>query len=210
MTDRPGVNGLLYVAGSGDASYKTRVEDLEGTALTIAAPIGAGDVEPPEEGAEFQVFWTNTTRNRSILPVRLVGITKESPKRWQLEIVGDVVRDTRRRFVRGAHGTPIHLAAAGSSRSLEIEVVDLSEGGVRCHDPERMFQIGDLVAVSLPLGAVRTDQIGVVHATRDTDDGLAEIVLTYEPEERVAQLIRQLVYSWEIEQRRRERDLADR
>jgi len=210
MLQIPDVNSLLFIELAGNAGYRSRIEDSGDGTLAVAAPIRAGDIEVPPDGTEFNVFWT-TVRARTVLPVRLVGVSRQKPVIWHLEQTGECTRVTRRQFVRGGGGVPIVLTGpGGAAREVESTVMDLSEGGVRCRYPDADLglDVGDEVRIRVALSEAGTEQRASVLGFRPpAEGGGTDVVLTYRPDEVAAQLIRRHVFAWEIDQRRRENAL---
>lgn len=210
MTELPEVNSLLYVTVSDDSNYRSRVEDCDGALITVAAPMGKGDHEIPPDGAELAVFWTGI-RARFVLPVRMLGQTKDCPPRWHLLALGEPVRKTRRNFVRGGGGgsaeiVPISGGNLGVQSALvRGKVIDISEGGVRCRVPGVELVPGDPVMVRVQLGEQSLQIAGQIVSTRPEQPGV-DVVVTYRPPEQDAQAIRRYVFQWEIAERRRRLD----
>jgi c-di-GMP-binding flagellar brake protein YcgR len=210
----PPINSLLFVAVNDETTYRSRVEDIDSDILTVAAPIGAGDIDVPEVGADVAVFWVGS-RTRYVLPVRMVGVTRQRPARWQIQPTGQPQPETRRRFVRGGGGKPIRLTGvpnAGDGLDFttvdpgEGMIADISEGGVRCRMPAGEFTPGQRVTVRISLDGSNIEVAGTVHTVRpDPESGQPEVIVTYELPEETAQIIRRYVFSWELAERRRAR-----
>lgn len=216
MADLPEVNSLLYITVKDDLNHRSRVEDRDGAKLTVAAPIGAGDLEIPEDGSELIVFWTGL-RARYVLPVRMLGQTRGHPARWHLLALADPIRKTRRRFVRGGGGGPIELVPKTVEvrerrvvDAIQGQIVDLSEGGVRCRVAQADLVPGDPVVVRVKLGARNLQILGQVISERsESDKSGIDVVVTYQPSEADAQVIRRHVFQWEIAERRRRLDAGE-
>lgn len=211
MPDLPPVNSLVYVAVSEEITYRSRVEDAAEDTLTVAAPIGAGDLDVPPIGSEVAVFWAGT-RTRYILPVRMIGITRECPARWAVQAVGAPRTHTRRRFVRGGGNRPAKLIKSGEAHANPLDgvIADISEAGLRCRVPGGDVTVGDRVHVRMTLDEEAIDLIGTVYTVRqDTEQGGWDVVIIYDLPEATAQRIRRYVYAWELAERRRLQDTAD-
>ncbi len=213
MAELPAVNSLLYITVSDDFNCRSRVEDVDGQLLTVAAPVGSGDLQIPDDGTELKVFWTGI-RARYVLPVQMVGQTRDNPPRWHLRALGEPVRQTRRNFVRGGGGGPAEIVPTttgeGESSTSELlrgKVVDISEGGVRCRLQQASLTPGDPVVVRVQLGERSLEIAGTIISTRpDQDQSGVDVVVTYQPPEPDAQAIRRYVFQWEIAERRRRLD----
>lgn len=222
MADLPEVNSLLFIAVNEEGSWRSRVEDVDGQMLTVAAPLGKGDLEVPDDGAELEVFWTGT-RARYVLPVRMMGQTRDRPPRWHLLAVGRATRQTRRSYVRGGGGGPAEIVRTGrveqarndvavSSRSggsngpQQGTVIDISEGGVRCRMDSADLIPGDQVRVRVRLGDAALDLNGSVLLVREQSPDGVDVVVVYQLSESDAQTVRRYVFQWEIAERRRQLD----
>jgi c-di-GMP-binding flagellar brake protein YcgR len=134
MADPPAINSLLYVVFDDDIGFPTRVEDLDGPVMTIAAPIGRGDLEIPAPGSELQVVWT-ASRTRYMWPVEMLSRTKGRLNRWNLRGIGQPMRHNRRRYVRGEASGPVTVITTGrkaQAKEFNGYLVDVCEGGARC------------------------------------------------------------------------------
>ena len=250
MADLPAINTLLQVRVAEDTSFSSRLEGAEGELLMVSAPVGSGDLEIPADGWEMEVTWTGN-RTRFKVAVEMAGYTKEWPPRWQLKVVGEPERDTRRRYVRGGGGGPVSIRKAGSpppaapvggrfpsrggvARGAGLSagfagrgtsspepakgalvgwVVDISEAGARCRvrGIEDDLTPEDEVVVELALEGQTLEVDATVLAIRVADEpGELEVVVTYEPPERDAKVIRKHVLQWEIAQRGRNRSGGSR
>ncbi|MGC9665888.1 PilZ domain-containing protein [Planosporangium sp. 12N6] len=209
MSEIPGINSLIELVVDGERVYRSRVEARADDVLTVAAPIGAGDLEPPEVGSILTVGWP-VARSRHVVPVRLTElIRQQQPPRWVVEVAGDVRAENRRKFVRGAAGGSVHLyrtTGADRARPTVGGVIDLSEGGLRCHLAACDFQPGEPVRVHLPLGGDPVDTAGAVASLRPPPQGPgSDVVVTFDLGERDAQKVRRYLYQLELEERRKQR-----
>jgi hypothetical protein len=206
--DLPSINALVYVTVDAELTYRTRIEDTdERRELTIAAPIGVGDLEPPEPGTDLEVSWIEG-RNRYVVPVNLTSITKAVPARWLVQVTGDRRRETRRLYVRGGGGEPMRLESIVDSRMKQQGVViDVSEGGVRCRLPWCAIVVGDTVRVDMELHGTLA-VVGRVLSVRDAADAAGEldVIVVYELADAQAQQIRRYVLEREMAIRRARAD----
>jgi c-di-GMP-binding flagellar brake protein YcgR len=203
MADAPQVNSLLYVT-IGDNNFRTRVEDVSGDELTIGAPIGAGDHEIPDDGSELAVFWTSI-RARYVMPVQMKGRTRGKPMRWHLLVTGEPVRQTRRRFVRAGCGSSLEIISIDGKqcKNLAAQLVDISEGGLRCRvsDVDK-FQGGPVVAqIKLPERTIKVTSREAFPRPSHEGQG-QDMVIVYELSESDAQAIRRHIFQWEGAERR--------
>lgn len=80
--------------------YPSRVEGVDDAALTVAWPSGISAATPFEPGAEFELTWASGSGIYAV-PVRYAAPRTEGAVRlWDLEVVGAVVVEQRREYVR--------------------------------------------------------------------------------------------------------------
>jgi hypothetical protein len=208
-TDLPSVNQLVYVTVEAELTYRTRIEDAEADALTIAAPIGVGDLEPPEPGADLEVSWI-AGRNRYVVPVNLTSISRQQPPSWSVRVTGERRRETRRLYVRGGGGEKVRLGSVLDPRMKPTGVIiDVSEGGVRCRLPWCAIVVGDTVRVDMALDQTLA-VVGRVLSVRDAAEAAGEldVVVVYDLTDGMAQEIRRYVLQREMAERRAKADAA--
>jgi hypothetical protein len=205
MTDLPEINSLLYIT-LGDANLRSRVEDVDGPLLSIGAPIGAGELDVPDDDSELEVFWTGV-RARYVMPVRMIGRTRTRPARWHLLALGEPMRQTRRGYVRGGGGGAVELHEAEDTTpgpTTIAQIIDISEAGLRCQIPDVGIELGGQVVLRLHLPNRLMEVSGTIRSIRSGENGPdTELVMTYTPKEPDARAIRQYVFQWEITERRR-------
>ena len=211
MADLPEVNSLIYITVKDGTNFRSRVEDMDGPLMTVGAPIGAGDLDIPDDGSELEVFWTGI-RARYVMPVRMIGRTKTRPARWHLLSIGEPVRQTRRSYVRGGGGGSVDILAVASQPSVgptEAGIIDISEAGLRCRVDKQELVRGELLVVRLELPTRTMEIQGTVVSTREGEGGPnSDVVVTYRLKEPDAQAIRRYVFQWEVAERRRQLGLG--
>jgi PilZ domain len=204
VVDLPRIGTRMYVVHSDGVNYRSRLEAIERDRWTLAAPLETKDGDVPQPGHLVEIFWA-LPRARVIVPCRMVGTREEAPFRWELEPVGSPRTSNRREFVRGGGGGPVRLAAETENDQVVGRLLDISEGGLRCwvsHMPLR--DDGEPMIASVPLGRNELELSGAVHTVREASDEPGQhLILTFQTDEREARLIRQHVFAWEIEERRR-------
>lgn len=218
MADLPAINTLLHVLIEADnpeqeTSFPSRVEDLEGTIVTVAAPIGPDAVAAPAAGTRMQVYWTGAGTRFKVRAAMESKVSGGLP-RWRIRALGEPSRDTRRRFVRGGTGsvlvTPACRPGVGPFRG---GIVDLSEGGVRCRLLDCDLLEGEPVDLRLTLDQdeiVCPARVHRVYPNQPDEDLSGQVIIVYELLEREARLIRQHVLRWEAETLRWRREQAAR
>lgn len=161
----PPVGALLRVVADeshpwlGPDGRASRVEDVDGGLIAVAAPRGPGDVEPPEPGEEVQLSWAGP-RGLLVLAVRLLETGRDGVPLWWCEPVGGLEVHQRREFVRapvasgwrvGVLLTPVGPDAEPGVEPTSGHLLDLSEGGLRVRLPGWPGGDGTPVTVRLVL-----------------------------------------------------------
>ncbi|WP_336922271.1 PilZ domain-containing protein [Aquipuribacter sp. SD81] len=171
--ERPRLNApvVLGLPGVPDG-LRSRLEDLVGADLVVAAVLVPGRVGVQRPGATIAVTWAVPPRGALQVSCTLVEVVAEEPPRWVLRPAGPARRVQRRRFVRadvlaGADLEPPDDAADDLGRAeldpregSEVRwratgvVADLSEGGARVVlDADQPFpaRAGEPLVLSLRL-----------------------------------------------------------
>lgn len=119
---------------SGSASVKANVAEHGDPPprLLLTAPGLGSDVMIASPGEALLLEWFSP-EGVHVLPARFVTLAGEETPVWQVEIDGEVVVTNRRRFVRTQKDGTTRTHVSG--RALVVEMVDISEGGVRCFVP---------------------------------------------------------------------------
>jgi c-di-GMP-binding flagellar brake protein YcgR len=203
VVDLPQVGTPMYLTAAQGVNYRSRLEAIDGQMLSLSAPLETTDTEPPRPGQLIDVYWAQL-RARVIVPCRMVETGTEAPFRWIVEAVGAPQQSNRREYVRGGGGVPVRLASEPEA-TVVGRLLDISEGGLRCWVPEApSIGAGDQLLASVPLGRHEVELTGAVHTVRDAyGEPGKHMILTFQTGERVARVIRQHVFAWEIEERRR-------
>ncbi len=208
MDGVPAINSLIDVILDEDRVYRSRVEDISDQTLTVAAPIGQGDLEPPAPGSPMGLAWIKGP-SRYVLPVQLRATTREPPPRWQVEISGTAERHNRRNFVRGGGGEPVRLSHADDDKDTPIagHVVDISEGGIRCRVRECRYRLADPIRIRVVLDGQDVDAKGQVLAIRPSPTSEdVEVVMVYALSEAQARIVRRYILEWQVAERRHRLD----
>lgn len=207
MVELPPVGTPVFLAADAESSYRSRLEEVDGTQITVAAPLETTDRITIQPGQRLDLFWAQP-RARAVLPCQLVSTGDGTSLRWVLQAVGAPATSNRRQFVRGGGGGALHLLAAEDQGPLGAQLLDISEGGLRCwteHAVQAAVNDRIQAAVKLHGGEVEID--GVVHAVRDAWDMPGyNLVMRFRAEESLAQTIRQHIFASEIAERRRGQD----
>jgi c-di-GMP-binding flagellar brake protein YcgR len=204
VTSLPAINALVDVVLTDGEAYQSRVEDITGKRLTVAAPFGVNGADMPGVGTAMELAWVTGDRRQAV-DVRLVELSREQPPRWSLEAIGSIRLQTRRNYVRGGGGEGVEVTLGGTAYAGRV--VDLSEGGVRCRMLEDKFDRDDRVDLRV---ALETETIAlrgtVLFVRRDHENHTFDVIITYETTELVGRTIRGYVLRREMEERRRNRE----
>jgi len=204
VTSLPAINALVDVVLMDGEAYQSRVEDITGKRLTVAAPFGLNQADLPKVGAAMDLAWVACDRRQAV-DVKLVALSHEQPPRWSIESVGSIRLQTRRNYVRGGGGEVVEVSLGGTA--YQGRVIDLSEGGVRARMLEDKFDRDDRVELRIGLENETIALSGtVLFVRRDPENATYDVIITYETSELVGRAIRGYVLRREMEERRRNRE----
>jgi c-di-GMP-binding flagellar brake protein YcgR len=204
VTTLPAINALVDVVLTDGEAYQSRVEDITGKRLTVAAPFGVNGADMPDVGTAMELAWVTGDRRQAV-DVRLAELSREQPPRWSLEAIGSIRLQTRRNYVRGGGGEGVEVTLGGTAYAGRV--VDLSEGGVRCRMLEDKFDRDDRVDLRVALEDETIALRGtVLFVRRDHENATYDVIITYETSELVGRAIRGYVLRREMEERRRKRE----
>ncbi|GAA2642324.1 PilZ domain-containing protein [Paractinoplanes durhamensis] len=208
-TELPAIGAPMFLVLGEGLNFRSRLESIDGDTFTVAAPLETADPAEIVPGHLFDVFWA-PPRTRIVLPTRLVAISEQAPYRWTLAPMEAPRQSNRREFVRGGGGAVVRLA--NEDRAMEGALLDISEGGLRCWIDEPVkLTVGDHLRAAVSLGdAGEVEMTGTILTVRDAPHGDPgqHVVLTFNSEESLAQMIRLYVMTWEINERRLSQDAA--
>jgi hypothetical protein len=204
LSGLPAINALVDVSLASGATYPSRIEGVAGDLLQVAAPLDQNS--PVQPGAALEVAWLRDG-GRVAAPARLTGITDDHSPCWEVQVLGDARRQTRRGYVRGGGGEPILFRPAGGERTIppvDGVVIDIGEASVRARLRMCDFERGDLVEVSVNLGGDRPTLTGPVLDVRHMKQtGHFDIIVAFEPDESLCRVIRSYILRRQLEERRR-------
>ena len=209
-TELPAVGTPMFLVLGEGLNFRSRLESVGSDTFTVAAPLETAGPAALVPGQEFDVFWV-PPRTRIVLPTRLVAISDETPYRWTLAPTEAPRQNNRREYVRGGGGAAVRLVTE-ADHEIEGALLDISEGGLRCWiDEPAKLAPGDRMTAMVGLGTsgevVLTGTILTVREAPHGDPG-QHIVLTFDAEEILAQMIRLYVMTWEINERRLRQEAA--
>lgn len=204
------VNTLIEISIPDGPQLASRVEDSDGSILTLAGPPSL--LEPPEPGDTIRLLWSAGPRGRYVVPVELVEIVKGTLPLWRVKLAGEPAIEQRRRFARVPVQEPVQLRGK-SNEDIQARIVDISEGGLRCRLEEDALKEGVLVedvldegqavAISMRLDdrafSVRGQVLRIFRGQSSKD---LELVITMHLDESDAGFIRRYVMREQIRARR--------
>ena len=203
MSGWPEVNALAFVDVVDEAvMLQSRVEAIEGTAVTLAAPMGAyGMPVLPTAGETVLIAW-NTVRGY-FERKGIVEYSERTPQpRMTVRPLGEVRKLQRRAHVRVPQLAPVTLALGG--HKIRASLLDVSESGVRCvvDRPSPLGMDSD-VTVTLELPDDTGVELAAIPARMYAiDDDQLEIGLTFtDIDEATASRIRRHVFAQQVRDR---------
>ncbi len=197
----PRVNDLVRVQLGDDVVLPSRVEDVSGMELVLAAPRYVGNVTPPSPGDPLAVHWTGR-RGLSGLPAQFVAIERHAIAVWRVRVMGDLEVVQRRRYVRAPVGAPVTLAQPEYDSIRIGHMLDLSEGGIRIRLTRNGNNINEQVVVRLALDDDVVDVEGTILRVDSLGGGFEEVVVQFDDEHRLATAIRRFVFREQARMRR--------
>lgn len=202
-TELPAVGTPMFLVLGEAVNFRSRLESVDSHTFTVAAPLEVAGPAAPAPGHQFDVFWA-PPRTRIVLPTRLVAISDEAPFRWTLAPTEAPRPNNRREYVRGGGAAAVRLAT--DDHEIEGALLDISEGGLRCWiDEPTTLAPGDHLRATVWLGTPgKVELSGTILTVREAPHGDPgqHVVLTFDSEESLAQMIRLYVMTWEINERR--------
>ena len=193
---RPEVNALIELAIFGGESYPSRVEDVNGDRLTVAAPLNLLIGDLPELGRKVTVRWPAGPRGRYALPAKVVELHHEQVATWDVEISGEAEIEQNRRFVRGGGGEQLRVRRnlAPEDPWVDSIVVDISERSIRGRFRDPAIRAGDPVEATFVLDDEVIEVTGsVLRVIDQPEPHISDVVLIFEPDEAQATAIRRYV-----------------
>ncbi|WP_067473210.1 PilZ domain-containing protein [Actinomadura hibisca] len=128
----PAPGTLVEVALPDGRVHSSRSEAVAELELTITAPAGAGDIEPPGPGTVLELRWTGP-RGLYTAPAVLTGVSDGRIKSWTVQATGEVRVDNRRDAARVTTSAQVRLTDAETGAEVfRGRLLDVSEGGARC------------------------------------------------------------------------------
>lgn len=202
----PDVNTLVRVDVVGDgAGHPSRVEDRDGQRLLLAAPRYGGDLAAPQPGDLLAIRWTNL-RGVCVAPAEFVAGQRRPMPLWEVQAVGTVEIEQRRRYARAPASDPVAIvrrppAEVALTAVVGGQLVDIGEGGMRCRLAGAAPEPGEDLQVRLDLDGEQVEVTGQVLRCFTVGDAV-EAVVAFEEPVRCADAIRRYVLRQQVRARR--------
>jgi hypothetical protein len=199
----PEVNALAFVDVVDEATLlQSRVESVEGTAVTLTAPTGPFGVPVlPTAGETVLVAWSTVRGYFERKGIVEYSVRTPHP-RMTVRPLGDVRKLQRRAHVRVPQLSPIDLRLGGVS--IQASLLDVSESGVRC-SVARPTPLGMDSQITVTLDLFDDESVELIATPARMyamDDDHLEIGLLFvDIDERTANRIRRHVYAQQVRDR---------
>jgi hypothetical protein len=199
----PAINTRVDVLVRG-VTYPSRVEDVAGDVLLIVAPMGRHGTLSANDGDALEVAWL-LENGRVAAPARVIEKVRDRPRYWQVRLVGDAQRHTRRGFVRGGGGEKVLFQRTDEpGPPVNGYVMDIGEVSVRARFLKCDYRRSNQVDMTITLTdhvVTMPGQVLDVRYVFETEH--FDVIVTYEPTEHDRRMIRSYIYRRMVEQRRR-------
>lgn len=205
----PKVNTAVVIGiDDGELEFPSRVEDLSGDFLCVAAVPVPNGIEIVRPGLPLSVSWSQP---RGLLTVNCVldQYVRDTPPMWVVLPVGPTRLRQRRRFARADVMGRAEIAAAtadGPAGRVPGQLADLSEGGARIiidTGELNWFCAGDPVEVTLHLTSGSVHTMATLLGLDRTSNGRVQVRLEFELTESDGGVVRREVMRRQMEMRRR-------
>lgn len=125
-------------------SLPSIVEDVEGGDIVLGAPLDLMEEQQPVAGERVLVRWEDQAGPHS-LPCSFGSVVPRELPQWRLAPDGVARDEQRRRHVRAVTDGGAKLVRDQST--LDAELLDVSEGGIRCRlgGVDDVIGVGDLI-----------------------------------------------------------------
>ncbi|RZS91581.1 PilZ domain-containing protein [Motilibacter rhizosphaerae] len=208
MISYPAVNTLVRV-GLGDdiPVLPSRIEDVDGSDVLLAAASYVGDLHGPQVGDTVSLHWTSA-RGVCSVPAQFLGTERRGMKLWRVRLEGTVELVQRRRYARVHTSGALSLVGGGDMDTVRMGwMVDLGEGGVRCRLAPGSFLPAEPVEVRLNVEGDVVTLLGSVVRSEPSGNGFDEVTISFPDDHPASDLVRRFVFQ---EQMRARRDAAER
>jgi hypothetical protein len=196
------LNHLVDISLASGATFPSRVEGVNGDVLRVAAPLER--VDPLRTDDSLELAWL-VENDRYAAPARFVGVWVDNTRTWDLRLAGEPRRQNRRGYVRGGGGEPVRLRRPDDAGPpLSGHVIDVGEEGVRARVRKCDYEEGEILTVTMLLGADVVEVEGPVFMVRHiVETGFVDVVVQFRAGETLGRTIRGYILKQQLERRRR-------
>jgi c-di-GMP-binding flagellar brake protein YcgR len=194
------VNALVAVRlAEHDTEYSSRIEDIDGDTLIVAAPPGANAALLASGERDVELSWVTPRGRHEQLCALLEHINNGGLKQWRLRPTGTAKLIQRRRYVRVPAALAVLLVMPGEV--LTATTVDVSEGGFRVRMPKCEIAAETPVGIQVNMGDSQLELRGIVLRTMEAEHRQTEAVLSFEPTDKESDAIRRFVFQMQLRAR---------
>ncbi len=197
----------ITLEGPDAPTYRSRLEDVEGTRLSVSVPADPRLADASGLACAATVRWSAGPRGSARAPARL-SFTSGARASLVIELTGPVELEQNRRFVRGGGFETIELRREHSSDPDTYTgwVADLSEASVCGRFPNLRVEVGESVWVQMDIDGTAVSGLGqVLKAGEGPVTGTTSVVVGYHLDEAHASAIRRYLLRHQALQRSRGR-----
>lgn len=154
---RPGLRHRISIrAATWQRSLPSIVEDLLDEDLVVGAPTTLAEGQAPAQGDKIVVAWEDANGPHQLDTTLVAVLARELPQ-WQLRPQGLPRTEQQRRHVRVGVDAPAVIVR--DKKSIEADLLDLSEGGARARvrDAESVVGVGDVLSLVVVLDGKELD-----------------------------------------------------
>lgn len=205
----PGINERVEITVKRGGTYRSRVEDLDGALLSLAAPLDLLVTDVPDPGMELTVRWIAGERGRYAADAVISRIVHGHVSTWVVEITSRPMIEQNREYVRGGGGEPVELTVGEDGEPHRGEVIDVSERSIKAVFKRLEIAEGSEVSLRVLLEDEQMTLHGTVYRVIDqAATSEVQVVLMLDADESQAQSIRRHVMNLQRLARARARDHA--
>lgn len=196
------LNDLVDLSLASGAVYPSRVEDVTGDVVRVAAVLGSADGVRVDDSVELAWLLNG---ERLAAPAQVVGMPVSQTPTWDVRMTAEPRRQNRRGYVRGGGGEPVRLRRLDDdSEPLDGYVIDVGEASLRARVRTCDYEVEEPLRVTMRLGEDVVMVEGPVIAVRTIiETGYVDVVVAFETGEAQSRIIRSYIMKWQLEQRRR-------
>jgi hypothetical protein len=203
----PGINERVEITVRRGGTYRSRVEDVDGALVSLAAPLDLLVTDVPDAGLELTVRWIAGERGRYAADAVIDHVVHGHVSTWVVKITSDPEIEQNREYVRGGGGEPVELTVGENGESHRGEAIDVSERSIKAVFKRLDIAAGTEVSLRLALEDEQMLLKGKVYRVVDqAATSEVQIVLMLDADESQAQAIRRHVMNLQRLARARARD----